>query len=436
MATKNSDSPTPLREEALPVRAALLEAGEAAGLTLLQIFHGGSGGWVILRNPEVLQGRLLKGSLVNLLLHDPQGGLDHPPEATLLLEEEDLLPEPFLPFLREDPPVSRTPFGFLSEPRDDQGRYYAVLKSPGNSVRITTGEYRLGGDGGKCLALVGSWKIKAGLVENFFFNQFWPAAPEGAWDSGPVDPRESLDYLSREDLSRESRDTLAGGLLEYFRTDDWSPGFYRAQARLGFIAITDSSPDSAQLLPQLQTAYAVLDWENLVMDRKVRKILEGPRMEKQMIRLRIDPKPFTVLNLLASQWKESTWLVPRYADLIRKLASPEERVVDKGFRIWGVTLTVGEPGIPVAGELGYTIGSTYTSLSGFFIREKKEYSNFGKLQMVLLAGALEKAGIAFWNLGHPYMEYKTALGAEILPRKQFLERWDEAAAGDTVDLSC
>jgi hypothetical protein len=273
-------------------------------------------------------------------------------------------------------------------------------------------------------------------VENFFFNQFWPAAPEKTWDSGPVDPREALDYLSIDNLNLVHRDTLAGGLLEYFRTDDWSPGFYRTQARLGFIAITDSVSGSVQLLPQLQTAYAVLDWENLIIDRRVEKILRGPRMEEEKIRLRIDSKPFTVLNFLATQWKDSTWLVPRYADLIRKLASPEERARDEGFRIWGVTLTVGDPGIPVAGELGYTIGKTYTSLSGFFRREKKEYSNFGKLQMVLLAEALERAGIAFWNLGHPYMDYKTALGARILPRKEFLERWDEAAAGSSVDLSC
>lgn len=432
----NSDMDTPLREEGLPVRAALLEAGETAGLTLLQIFYGGSAGWVVLRNPGALQGRLLRGALVNLLLHEPQDGLDHPPEVTLLLEEEDMLPEPFLLLLKEDPPAARTAFGFISDPREDRGRYYAVLKSQGDSVRIAAGEYRLGGDGGKCLAFNGQWEVKAGLVENYFFNQYWPAALERVWDPGPVNSREALDYLSLEDLDLAHRHRLAGGLLEYFHTDDWSPGFYRAQARLGFIAITDPGPASVQLLPQLQTAYAVLDWKNLSIDRRVEKILKGPRMAEEKIRLRIDPNPFTVLNFLATQWKDSTWLVPQYADLIRKLATPEERARDEGFRIWGVTLTVGDPGIPVAGELGYTIGKTYTSLSGFFIRDKKEYSNFGKLQMVLLAGALERAGIAFWNLGHPYMEYKTALGARILPRKQFLERWDEAAAGSSADLSC
>jgi hypothetical protein len=87
-----------------------------------------------------------------------------------------------------------------------------------------------------------------------------------------------------------------------------------------------------------------------------------------------------------------------------------------------VTLTVGKEQLPVAGELGYTIGRTYTSMSGFFKREMKEYNNFGKLQLVMLAEALKKAGIFFWNLGHPHMKYKTDLAAMILSREDFLKR--------------
>jgi len=74
------------------------------------------------------------------------------------------------------------------------------------------------------------------------------------------------------------------------------------------------------------------------------------------------------------------------------------------------------------------------SLSGFFRRERPEWNHFGKLQMVLLARRLEAAGFAFWNLGHPYMEYKTLLGAKVLSRADFLSRWDAAAEGDVPDL--
>ena len=58
----------------------------------------------------------------------------------------------------------------------------------------------------------------------------------------------------------------------------------------------------------------------------------------------------------------------------------------------------------------------------------------GKLQMVMLADVLERAGIAFWNLGQPYMEYKIKLGAEVVPRGVFLKRWDKAVRGKTINL--
>jgi len=76
----------------------------------------------------------------------------------------------------------------------------------------------------------------------------------------------------------------------------------------------------------------------------------------------------------------------------------------------------------LAGEIGYIIGSTYTSLSGFSIKEK-QYSNWGKLQMVLLSKYLDTNNFSFWNLGHPYMQYKLDMGAKVLSRIEFLERW-------------
>ena len=85
----------------------------------------------------------------------------------------------------------------------------------------------------------------------------------------------------------------------------------------------------------------------------------------------------------------------------------------------------------VAGELGYTTGSVYTSLSGFCTRSDREWRHFGNLQLLLLAKALETRGYAFWNLGHPGMAYKRALGAQTLPRRKFLARWLEAIDAHT-----
>ena len=76
----------------------------------------------------------------------------------------------------------------------------------------------------------------------------------------------------------------------------------------------------------------------------------------------------------------------------------------------------------IAWEIGYKISSTYTSLTGFCLKDKK-YNNYGKLQLVLLAKYLQKNNYSFWNLGHPYMQYKFDLGAISFSRKEFLKRW-------------
>ena len=67
-------------------------------------------------------------------------------------------------------------------------------------------------------------------------------------------------------MTREVRDYIATRTpFDYVWTDDWSPRFYRTQARLGFIAVAHQGPDSAGnvLTPQLQHGYAILDWPDL-----------------------------------------------------------------------------------------------------------------------------------------------------------------------------
>ena len=98
--------------------------------------------------------------------------------------------------------------------------------------------------------------------------------------------------------------------------------------------------------------------------------------------------------------------------------------MDADFQVVSVILR--EKGEAVAGEIGYIIGRTYTSLSGFSSREKA-YNHYGTAQLVLLAQHLEKESFDFWNLGQPYMSYKLSLGAKIYDRHSFLKRWFSVA---------
>jgi hypothetical protein len=211
-------------------------------------------------------------------------------------------------------------------------------------------------------------------------------------------------------------------------SDDWSAEFYVALARAGFIstAIEYSGPPFL-LLPELQDSYAVLDWDRLHVDRSVRSLISGTDLNARSLISGTDLK-FSLTSEVGpvleaiSAFHVPSWLHPPYLELmltLSKLQSEDFRLVATELRETSTTQLV-------AGELGYFCGATYTSLTGFFNRTERRWNNFGKLQMVLLAYRLQDLGVAFWNLGHPHMPYKVKMGARILSRAEFLNRWKPA----------
>lgn len=78
-----------------------------------------------------------------------------------------------------------------------------------------------------------------------------------------------------------------------------------------------------------------------------------------------------------------------------------------------------ESGQLVAGEIGYTCGSVYTSCTGFALKE--EFPGAGTVQLVVLARCLTSAGFVLWDLGME-LDYKMELGAETICRPEWLRR--------------
>ncbi|WP_321778783.1 hypothetical protein [Sulfurimonas sp.] len=212
----------------------------------------------------------------------------------------------------------------------------------------------------------------------------------------------------------------------YYWSEDWSEEFYIELARAGFISTTYDAKEGLVLLPELQFDYAILDFKNLHISQKVKKIIDK-KAYKFCINTRFDE----VLKSIDAKHKYS-WLKNDYMQLLKKLH--KSNTEQKNFKILSVEVICKDTNELISGELGYIIGKTYTSLSGFSSMDKK-YSNYGTLQLVLLSKYLEQNGFSFWNLGHPHMEYKKRLGCEVYTRKKFLDRWKEAVVLPMINPS-
>ncbi len=226
----------------------------------------------------------------------------------------------------------------------------------------------------------------------------------------------TISYISKEDLINKNfvwKYIYSNTKVNYYYSDDFSQDFYIKLAKLGFISTSLYTNETLYLLPEIQFEYAVLDFENLHISKKVKKLLKNDDYifcENYSLK--------EVIKQLDFYHKKDNWLVGKYKDLLLSL----ENYTNDDFKIKSFELREKHSKKLIAGEIGYKINDIYTSLTGFCSKEKI-YNNYGKLQLVLLALHLEKNNYKFWNLGHPYMQYKFDLGAKKYTRNEFLKRW-------------
>lgn len=203
--------------------------------------------------------------------------------------------------------------------------------------------------------------------------------------------------------------------VSYYYSDIFDEDFYINLARAGFISVSHSEEGKQYLVPEMQKEYAVMDFENLHISKKVNKLLK----QKELYSFAVSKNISKIANEIERYHKEN-WVEKDYLELLHKLKEYKHQYID--FEILCCELVCNKTNDLIAGEIGYRINSTYTSLSGFTTKEK-QYNNYGKLQMTLLSQYLKKNNYSFWNMGHPYMQYKLDLGATILKREDFLIKW-------------
>ena len=248
-----------------------------------------------------------------------------------------------------------------------------------------------------------------------------------------------------------------------YASREWTLPFYLVMAWHGFIAVAFEPRDGPPLLlPEMQYRYAHLTLKDMHVSTKARK-----RSSKYRLRLNTDLD--AVLAGVAAS--HDSWVLPKYVELLKILNRRPVKVPVEGgalLHVVSVELVDAESGTLVAGEVGYTIGAVYTSLTGFFDKAtttappadslaaagppsagatdataaagssegRIRHSSAGTVQLVGLGALLRRCGFAFWNLGHPpqratktregRMWYKKELGARVYMRDKFLEAWGAA----------
>lgn len=210
----------------------------------------------------------------------------------------------------------------------------------------------------------------------------------------------------------------------YYASYSFAPSFYVKLAQAGFIATSCfDTKNNPILLPEMQFEYAVLHFPNLHISKKVKTLLKS-----NAFTFTKNQQFESVLNAI-NEYHKNSWLSQPYIDMLLEIRQHHF----PNFELVSFELYDNQTNTLVAGEIGYIIGKTYTSLSGFFIKEK-QYNNWGKLQLVLLAQFLQNKEFDFWNLGHACLLYKIDLGAITYSRKEFLNLWK--ASSLLPQLSC
>lgn len=201
----------------------------------------------------------------------------------------------------------------------------------------------------------------------------------------------------------------------YYWSNDFSNEFYIKAAKCGFITTSMYKNNEFFLLPEIQFDYAIMDFKNIKIPKKVSKLL----IEDNYI-YTVNEKFDEVLNKIKNYHKES-WINTEYIKILKNIKNDNNKLIN--FKIMSIEVSEKETNLLISGEVGYKIGKTYTSLSGFTTKNKK-YNNWGKLQLVLLNNFLRENNYAFWNLGHPQLLYKLDLGAKVYTREEFIKRWN------------
>ncbi|KAL7527296.1 hypothetical protein ACHAWF_002125 [Thalassiosira exigua] len=111
------------------------------------------------------------------------------------------------------------------------------------------------------------------------------------------------------------------------------------------------------------------------------------------------------------------WLYPQIVDAFRAI---HQRTIGESagtspVRLYSVEIWNADTGALAGGELGYSVGGIYSSLTGF-----SDEDAAGSSQLVALGRLLTRCGFEYWDLGMD-LDYKRRLGARLMRRADFVD---------------
>ena len=188
------------------------------------------------------------------------------------------------------------------------------------------------------------------------------------------------------------------------------------------------------LLPKLHAERCVISLPNdLHVSKSVRK-------KSKRFSITINKNFDKVIDGCKKQHGSRCWLYPPLVEEFKTMnenGSVEVPIFADGtnsseskcpVRLYSIEVWNNSTGELVGGELGYSVGSIYTSLTGFASQDSA-----GSVQLAALGRLLSTLGFSIWDLGME-MDYKTTLGSKLMPRDEFVAcvRNERERKGGTV----
>mmetsp|Transcript_25626 Transcript_25626/g.59702 ORF Transcript_25626/g.59702 Transcript_25626/m.59702 type:complete len:308 (-) Transcript_25626:237-1160(-) len=231
-----------------------------------------------------------------------------------------------------------------------------------------------------------------------------------------IPPKMSLDELDRI-LPKLVDDGLPGG--GEFLVADLDRG-KRTPALIALLVWHGYLPmgGMGMLLPKIHGSRCILPPAEVHCGRKTRR-------RAKLFRLTVDQAwPAVISGIQAHTFtshKGDCWLSTELAEAyeaVNRLDAGEQPGRRWGVAFHSVELWHVETGELVAGEIGYTCGSIYSSCTGFTLKEK--HPGAGSVQLVALGQWLLMSGFQIWDLGME-LDYKIELGGRVIPRREWAE---------------